>query len=284
VPDRGIEDEARTRLKPFVAAGEELRWARRILALEALLPRADRVSLAGSLVSALSVGVTAERVLAVRHRRLRRATLAFTVARAEMDLAPRRISVMVGDTAGTVVGLVVPTGTTSFKTPTAYVLVLAHYGSVGETAGAVEELIALVGETPPEGSVARRMFNESRGLPYEALRTLEDARAHPDGAIVLEGDFGGQIYVTCPATLVGCSEPVLADLLGELDRIAWAVNEGEGAGLHFEVAPVGSGVAGGMGGALVEDGVWVHPEFETLGVADEIRAVVLGIAPAFRAP
>jgi len=37
----------------------------------------------------------------------------------------------------------------------------------------------------------------------------------------------------------------------------------EGVGLYFEVAPVGSGIAGGTGGGAVADAVWLHPELET---------------------
>jgi hypothetical protein len=65
-------------------------------------------------------------------------------------------------------------------------------------------------------------------------------------------------------------------LLHDLDHVAWDCNNGEGAGVHYERLPVGSGVGGGMGGAVVRDGVWVHNEFVELGMADVIADVIEG--------
>jgi hypothetical protein len=37
--------------------------------------------------------------------------------------------------------------------------------------------------------------------------------ANPDGAVVLTGDYGGQVYLTVPAELVECREEALRVLL-----------------------------------------------------------------------
>jgi hypothetical protein len=125
-------------------------------------------------------------------------------------------------------------------------------------------------------SGVRRMWAEAHGGSYVAVRSLAEAQALPDGAVVLEGDWGGQIYVTAPARLVRCDEQALVRLVRDLDAIAWPRNEEDGARVFYERVPVGGGVAGGMGGSVVIDGVWVHEEFESLGLADAIREVIAG--------
>jgi hypothetical protein len=125
-------------------------------------------------------------------------------------------------------------------------------------------------------STARRMFTLANGGTYEAFASLDDARREPDGAVVLEGDYGGQIYVTAPARLVACDEATLERLLRDLDAIAWQHNSPDAAAVYFERHPVGAGVAGGMGGAAVMEGIWIHEEFVKLGLDEEIRAVVRG--------
>lgn len=48
------------------------------------------------------------------------------------------------------------------------------------------------------------------------------------------------------------------------------------AEMFFEVRPVGSGVAGGMDGAAVCDGLWIHRELDALDLRDQIRDVLAG--------
>jgi hypothetical protein len=283
MPDDMVDDSAGELLEPFLVPGETLQWARQV--------RADSATLHfGSvrpqdLLVDLSVGVTAGRMLAVKPRRLRKPKgPAFAVERDGLALRPTEIAILGnGVELGSVIGLVVPTGTRSMGIDMAFILLLGHYRDRGVTAGAVEELLAVLGREQG-GSIGRRMFNESRGAGYEALGSLEDARAHPDGALVLEGDYGGQIYLTCPASVVECSESTLAALLRELDRIAWPTNDNDGIAMHFEVAPVGAGIAGGIGGGIVTESVWVHDEFHRLQLAEEIRDVVLGLKPSFKGP
>jgi hypothetical protein len=126
-------------------------------------------------------------------------------------------------------------------------------------------------EGPP-----RQLFAEVNGRRYEVVASLADARMTPGTVVILDGDHGGQIYVSAPIDQVGCDEATLARLLSDLDSFAWESNGGDGAGIWFERRPVRSGVPGGMGGAHVEQGIWVHEEFEDLGVAESIRAVVRG--------
>jgi hypothetical protein len=48
----------------------------------------------------------------------------------------------------------------------------------------------------------------------------------------MEVDWGGEIYLVCPIELVKCDENTLHILLGDLDKISWACNEGEGKGIY----------------------------------------------------
>lgn len=114
--------------------------------------------------------------------------------------------------------------------------------------------------------------------------TLDEAARDADTALILEGDWGGQIYLACPLRVVEASEEVLHRLLKDLDRAAWECNEGDGVGLRLERLPAGSVVGGGMGGGCVEERIWVHDEFVALGVSDAIRQVIRGERDAVAFP
>jgi len=95
----------------------------------------------------------------------------------------------------------------------------------------------------------------------EAIRTLWsliDALAVDDGIVIIEGDYGGQIYLTIPARLVRRSERELWELAYLLD--GWEWDEVEGNGVFFERHPAGSVLEGGMGGGMVGHGLWMHPD------------------------
>ena len=96
-------------------------------------------------------------------------------------------------------------------------------------------------------------------------------------ALVMEGDYGGSIYLTCPVRLIGCDEPALEHLLHELDGHCW--NDAEGARLFFECAPVGTGIAGGTGGGIVTSGVWLHPDLEALRLRQRVESLLLRADP-----
>jgi hypothetical protein len=125
---------------------------------------------------------------------------------------------------------------------------------------------------PDHESGVRRMIADAAGRPYRAFRTLAEARADPDGIVVFEGDYGGQIYAVCPAGAVRCSEDDLRVLLRDLDSFEW--DDAGGARVFFEALPMGSIVPGGMGGGRVEEGLWVHPRLAQHATA--IQAVVDG--------
>lgn len=125
---------------------------------------------------------------------------------------------------------------------------------------------------PDDESGLRRMMAAAAGAAYVALPSLEEAKQLPDAVVILEGDDGGQIYAVLPAADVHCSESVLKDLLHDLDAIEW--KDPSMAHVYFERRPLGSGVAGGMGGAEVQAGLWVHPRLKHL--EGRIAAVVRG--------
>jgi hypothetical protein len=129
---------------------------------------------------------------------------------------------------------------------------------------------------PSHESGLRRVISDMQGLPYQPLHTLEEAQSFIDGAVILEGDDGGQIYVVCPASMVKCSIKRLNKLLRDLDEIAWPGNFSHMRRIYYECLPVGSGVAGGMGGAVVKDGVWIHDEFIHMKLDTAIREVIEG--------
>jgi hypothetical protein len=54
------------------------------------------------------------------------------------------------------------------------------------------------------------------------------------------------------------------------------LNDRDMARVFYERLPVGSGVAGGTGGGVVANGVWLHPKLEEQGLRDAVEAVIAG--------
>jgi hypothetical protein len=99
----------------------------------------------------------------------------------------------------------------------------------------------------------------------DRVRTLA-AREQGDDAdaslwLVLEGDFGGQIYLTLPMRLVRKSAKI-ARLLYELDQFAWQCNGGDGTDVH-----VVDGNCSWLDVDALSDGLWMHSEFGPRHVA-----------------
>ena len=129
----------------------------------------------------------------------------------------------------------------------------------------------------PDGvSPLRFMMADAAGVEFRHCKTLSEARTISDAVAIMEGDYGGQIYFTCPVRHISCDADTLARLLTDLDALGW--NDPEGAGLYFEVASLAAGIAGGMGGGAVSDGVWLHPELERHRAS--VEAVVAGTQPS----
>ncbi len=120
----------------------------------------------------------------------------------------------------------------------------------------------------------RRMIADGHGAGYEAVESLAEARAREGFAVVMQGDDGGSIYLTCPAAAIRCDEATLQHLLEDLDARCW--NDRDSARLFYERLPVGSRVAGGTGGGLVTEGVWLHPRIEKQGLQAQVQAIIAG--------
>jgi hypothetical protein len=127
-------------------------------------------------------------------------------------------------------------------------------------------------DSPEHESALRRMMADAAGLPYRAFPSLAEARQAPDAVVVLEGDDGGQIYLVAPIRQVRCTEEALRQLLHDLDAQVW--DAPDMAHLRFEAHAVGEPVPGGKGGGRVEEGLWIHPEFQPQ--TDEVAAVLGG--------
>ena len=129
------------------------------------------------------------------------------------------------------------------------------------------------------GSPLRSLMGQSDGS-YRPIATLDEARLAPDAIVVLEGDDGGQIYLTCEARLVRANERELNALLVTIDEVSWPGNSPDMRRISYEAAPRGGRIAGGMGGAYVTTGLWLHPRLEQTGWRPEVERILFGAEPS----
>jgi hypothetical protein len=128
---------------------------------------------------------------------------------------------------------------------------------------------------------------------YVTLASLEEARMMEHTAVVMRGAGGGQVYATVPVKYVACDEATLTSLVRALDAVEGRRNGGT---VKFELAPIDSGIAGGMGGAAIVDGIWLHPRLAAFGILpfvtdvlhgrqsiDDVRPLLLARTPEARA-
>ena len=117
---------------------------------------------------------------------------------------------------------------------------------------------------------------------YDAIDTLDEARRIPEAYAILEGDYGGQTYLTAPAKLIKGDEQVPRHLLQDLDELAW--HDPDGQHLTYWKHKGGEHFGGGMGGADATGDVWVHERLRELGIEDRIRKVISGEAHRLSLP
>jgi hypothetical protein len=120
----------------------------------------------------------------------------------------------------------------------------------------------------------RSMVAQSRSTVYRSYANLSQAIENA-AWVILQGDDGGQIYLTCPAAKVKCSEANLRKLLEYLDAASW--RDIEMASILFEDCSGTVTVAGGMGGGAVTDDVWLHPDLRTPEAEAKVRSFVFGL-------
>lgn len=117
---------------------------------------------------------------------------------------------------------------------------------------------------------------EKEGHPYLPLKSLEEAKAVPDGVIIMQGDYGGQIFLTANVKFIHCDERALNQLLKDIDEVEW--DDPDGCEIFYERLAPGSGVGGGMGGGRVEEEPWIHANL----VAGQLDGRILDVLSASR--
>lgn len=133
--------------------------------------------------------------------------------------------------------------------------------------------------------------NENRAVPLnagptgglnETVNSLEQARKCDGYAAILRGDYGGQVYLTCPVSRICCDDATLLRLLRDIDDLQW--EDADGISVWFLYAPPGAPVVGGMQGGAVVEGLWIHSDLEDLGVSGAIENVINGKADRLIVP
>ncbi len=122
---------------------------------------------------------------------------------------------------------------------------------------------------PEHESGVRKLMSESQGIKYKAFKNFEEAKKHSNAYMIMQGDYGGQIYLSAPVQQIKCDYKALENLLKDIDY-----EDPDGARIFFEEMEPGQGIAGGMGGGLATDGLWVHKGLEKQ--YDRIKEVLDG--------
>jgi hypothetical protein len=141
-------------------------------------------------------------------------------------------------------------------------------------------------EIPKHHSSVQHIMNKYHSRTYVPLATLEEAKEQENGVVVLEGDWGGIIYATCPVKhlhdaithddIVSLCKTVEYDHWGYGARdIPKEVPAEGGPGVYYQCVKPGGGVWGGSGGGKVIDGLWVHSKL-TSELRRQITQVLLG--------
>ena len=136
------------------------------------------------------------------------------------------------------------------------------------------------GELPPPAeymSVVRYMMHQVHGTEFKPLTDYDRAKEAKHGCVIIEGDYGGQVYLTCPMKYVKCSHKALLQVASDLDGMYWD-NE-QGCNVYYEDYKSPHGVFGGMGGGVVIDGLWMHPDFDEVGIKEKVWEVIIGNRP-----
>lgn len=110
------------------------------------------------------------------------------------------------------------------------------------------------------------------GIPN--TMTFAQSEVLADACVVMEGDYGGQCYLTAPMKTVECQETELRQLLQDLDEIFW--QDVDGRRLYYERRKAGDRIDSGMGGGLVLGDVWIHKQHIEFGLETQIRKVLSG--------
>jgi hypothetical protein len=140
-----------------------------------------------------------------------------------------------------------------------------------------KEKVELLATSEDHEDPMRSMIAESQGKPHKSYQTLSEAIAN-NALVILQGDDGGQIYLTCPAIKVKCSEIGLKLLLRFLDDLGW--NDLSAAAVYFEDVPENSGIPGGMGGGRGTGDIWLHPKLADFGIEKRVRSFICGLTQA----
>ena len=107
-------------------------------------------------------------------------------------------------------------------------------------------------------SSLRILLDRSGDVPFRLVASFSEAKGITSAYAIMEGDCGGQIYLSVPMDQVNCDELALESLLLQLDGLCW--NDPYSATLYYEISSPGSGIPGGMGGGVAEAGLWLHED------------------------
>ncbi|CAF0940381.1 unnamed protein product, partial [Didymodactylos carnosus] len=86
-------------------------------------------------------------------------------------------------------------------------------------------------------SPMRSMISSAHGEEYEAIKNFNDAKTTENCVLIFEGDYGGQIYLTCPMKYVQCNEQILKQLLNDIDKLQW--DDEQGCRMYYEIHKIG---------------------------------------------
>ncbi|MEK7554836.1 MAG: hypothetical protein AAB518_02540 [Patescibacteria group bacterium] len=124
-------------------------------------------------------------------------------------------------------------------------------------------------------SPLRKLFSKAHNQKFEPLEGFDEAKKYDDGYLIMEGDDGGQIYLSIPAKLITIPEVNCQKLLEAIDGAIWG--DLEMARICYERIEINQGIVGGMGGGMATSSLWLHNNLEV--ARKEINLFLRNVLP-----
>lgn len=117
-----------------------------------------------------------------------------------------------------------------------------------------------------------------------SLDSFVEARALARGHLLIQGDSGGETFLTCPVSSVECGAENLFLLMLDLESLSQVCKLSE-VTLSAEVPTTGYDawivcaefdLGESYQGSEIRDDLWLNDQFQNFGIASDVRLILTG--------